>query len=66
MENMIKMERVHRPRKPQNIPRDLPRDVIVRFEDYKDKTLIWEKLRGVPAIDFMGAKLKIWTCQKKH
>lgn len=38
----FKIERVHRIRKPKNIAKDIPRDVIVRFHYYDDKAQIWE------------------------
>lgn len=42
-EDGLKIERVHRIRKPQNISADLPRDVIVRFQLYEEKAQIWGK-----------------------
>lgn len=33
----IKFERIHRIRKPAEMPGEIPRDVIARFHNYKDK-----------------------------
>lgn len=39
-------KRVHRIIKPVDIAGEIPRDVIVRFQNYKDKEQIWESLKA--------------------
>lgn len=43
--NKLKVDRVHRIRKPAEIREDVPRDVIVRFHNYQDKEEISSNLR---------------------
>lgn len=46
--NPIKFERVHRIRKTKGILMETPRDVIVRFQNFGEKNLIWGNMRGKP------------------
>lgn len=41
----LRIDRVHRVRKPPNLKQDSPRDVIVKFHSYEDKEKIWKSLR---------------------
>lgn len=50
VEKCLKIERIHRVRKPKNIAADRPRDIIVRFQTYEEKAEIWGKMRGRPPI----------------
>lgn len=57
----FEIERVHRIRKPSHLPRETPRDVIVRFYRSKVKAQIWEKLRRRPPLRYKGADLKVFA-----
>lgn len=56
----IKIEKVHRIRTPASMAREIPRDVIVRFHNYKDKEQIWEKLRTKYPIKYEETVLQIF------
>lgn len=47
-EDDLKIERVHRVRKPPDLNVEVPRDVIVRFHLYEDKAKIWGRQRYTP------------------
>lgn len=52
LENSIKIERVHKIRKLPYLSKEVPRDIIMRFQNYEDKAEIWEKLRGMTTLEF--------------
>lgn len=60
-EELLKIESVHSIQKPQNVPAETPRDLIVRFQFYEDKVHIWEKMKGIPSLDYEGAKLQLFA-----
>lgn len=47
-DEILRIDRVHRIRKPPNMRQDIPRDIIVKFHSYEDKEKIWTNLRGAP------------------
>lgn len=50
----LKIDRVHRVKKPLGLKEDVPRDVIVKFHQYEDKAKIWSRLRGVHTLRGSG------------
>lgn len=54
----LKIDRVHRVRKPPGLNEDVPRDVIVKFHLYEDKAKIWSKLSGLP-----HCNMREWICR---
>lgn len=58
--NEIKIERVHRIRRPQGMSIDIPRDIIVRFESWEVKNHIWRNLKGKSPITFEGKEIQIF------
>lgn len=60
-EEDLKLDRVHRIRKPPNIKEDTPRDIIVRFHQYEDKNKIWKSLRGVQAVKYNNSDIQIFS-----
>lgn len=61
LDQKIKIERIHRIKKPPTVPTDLPRDIIVRFSEYQDRAQIHERLKGTPTIEYRGAKIQTFT-----
>lgn len=57
----IKIDHVHRIRKPPGLREDLPRDVIIKFHLFEDKAKIWSKLRGVHPVQFESTELQIFS-----
>lgn len=60
-ESQIKIERVHRIRKPPNLPAGLPRDIILRFQYYEDRVKIWRRLREITLSELKGKKIQIFA-----
>lgn len=60
-EEALRIDRVHRARKPPNIKQEIPRDVIVKFHSYEDKEKIWKNLKGAPPISFENQNLQVFT-----
>lgn len=60
-ESELKIDRVHRIRKPPNMRDDAPRDVIVKFHQFEDKAKIWSKLRGALPIKFNNQEIQIFS-----
>lgn len=56
-----RIERVHRIRRPQGIPTEVPRDIIVRFHYFEDKAQIWGRLKKMPPIKYGCATLQIFA-----
>lgn len=61
IEEELKLDRVHRIRKPPSVREDLPRDVIVMFHQYEDKAKIWSKLRGVQSVKYNNGEIQIFS-----
>lgn len=57
----LKIDRVHRVRKPPGLREEIPRDVIIKFHLYEDKARIWSKLRGVSPVKFESVELQIFS-----
>lgn len=60
-DEVLRIDRVHRIRKPPHIKQDIPRDVIIKFHQYEDKEKIWKKLKGAPPLKFENKDLQIFT-----
>lgn len=60
-ETTLKIDRVHRIRKPPNLRSDTPRDVIVKFHSFEDKDKIWKNLRGTPSVRFEDKDIQIFS-----
>lgn len=58
--NPIKIERVHKLRRPQGLLTESPRDIIVRFENWEEKKQIWKNLRGKPPIEYEEKTIQIF------
>lgn len=56
----VKLDRVHRLRKPAQISRETPRDVIVRFHNYQDKEKIRTSSRNNHALKYGESSLQIY------
>lgn len=61
VEDLPKIERIHRVGKPKNTEADWPRDITVRFRFFKDKAEIWEKMRRKPPIKYERSELQFFT-----
>lgn len=59
-DEVLRIDRVHRIRKPPNMRQDIPRDVIVKFHAYEDKEKIRTNLRGAP-LSYDNKELKIFA-----
>lgn len=57
----LKIDRVHRIRKPHNLRGDTPRDIIVKFHQFEDKANIWARLRGARPIKFNNQEIQIYS-----
>lgn len=57
----LRIDRVHRIRRPPHIKQDIPRDVIIKFHLYEDKERIWKSLKGAPPIRFEDKNLQIFS-----
>lgn len=57
----LKIDQVHRIRKPPNVREDVPRDIIVKFHQFEDKAKIWSKLRGVQPVKFNNEEIQIFS-----
>lgn len=57
----LKIDRVHRVRKPPGVSEDSPRDVIIRFHHYEDKARIWSNLRKAQPVKFDGTEIQIFA-----
>lgn len=58
---LIKIERVHRIRRPKGISMETPRNKIGRFLDFREKNLIWGNLRGKPPLEYKTFKFQIFA-----
>lgn len=58
--NEIKIERAYRLRRPQGLPMETPRDIIVRFERWEEKNQIWINLKRKSPIEYAEARLQIF------
>ena len=56
----IEFERIHRLRKPTNLPKEKTRDVIARFHKYETRAQIWEKMRSRPELKYDGEDIQIF------
>lgn len=56
----IKLDRVHRIRKPAEISREAPRDVIVRFHNYQDKEKIRARLKNNQPVKYGESNLQVF------
>lgn len=57
----LKVDRVHRVRKPPNMKEEIPRDIIVRFHQYEDKDKIWKSLRGAQPVKYDNSDIQIFA-----
>lgn len=57
----LKIDRVHRIRKPPNLRDEVPRDVIVKFHQFEDKAKIWSKLRGAHPVKYNNQEIQIFS-----
>lgn len=60
-EEVLKIDRVHRIRKPPNLRKEVPRDVIIKFHSYEEKEKIWRGLRGASPVCFENTELQIFS-----
>lgn len=60
-DEVLRIDRVHRIRKPSNMKQDIPGDVIVKFHSYEVKEKIWNNLRGAPPVRFENKDLQIFS-----
>lgn len=56
----IKLDRVHRIRKPAEISKEAPRDVIVRFHNSQDKEKIRESLKNNQTMKYGESNLQVY------
>lgn len=56
----IKLDRMHRIRKPAEISKEAPRDVIVRFHNYQDKEMIKASLKNNQSVKYGESSLQIY------
>lgn len=56
--NIIKIERVHKIRRPQGLSMEKPRDIIVRFKNWEEKNQIWIILKRKPLIEKAEVNLR--------
>lgn len=69
MSEPLKIEKVHRFKRPLGIPIETPRDIIVRFHNYEEKAQIWGSLRGVSTLKYetqIFANLSHETMRRRH
>lgn len=57
----LKIDRVHRLRKPPNVSEDKPRDIIIRFHHYEDKAKVWSNLRKAQPVKFEGVEIQCFA-----
>lgn len=57
----LKIDRVHRIRKPLGMKEETPRDVIVKFHRYTDKEKIWRNLRERHPLQYEQTTLQVFA-----
>lgn len=56
----IRIEKVHRIRRPNSISMESPRDIIIIFQNYEVKTQIWGNMKSKSPIKYESVNLQIF------